>query len=220
MMVVGDPEPGRASPGLEWVRRRASGSYEVDPWGADPDWVDALSAVSRFGLRVSVTGDFLPTGPAVIVANRRFGFGEVLALILGVRRMSGRVLRPIGAPDIAPIGPLARRFGAIQAHPVEVGSLLRAGELLAMALTRQWRSTRVGTISPEMLEPVQRLRVPVIPAAVYGGEITGSWKVLFGPAILGRGRATPLAVAELADRARAGVQALLDDALPPTWWSR
>lgn len=156
----------------------------------------------------------------MIVANRRFGFGEVLALMLGVRRTSGRLLRPIGAPDIAPIGPLARRFGVIQAHPAEVGSLLRAGEIIAMALTRQWRATRVGTISPEMLEPGQRLRVPVIPAAVYGGEITGSWKVSFGPAILGRGRATPLAAAELADRARAGVQAMLDDALPPKWWSR
>ena len=202
------------------LRRRVSGSYEVDPWGAEADWVDALSFAGRIAVRTTVTGEVPESGPAVVVASRRLGFGELLALVVGTRRATGRLIRPCGAPDVAPVGPLMRRLGVVGTHPAEVASLLRSGELVAMPLTGQWQTTRAGTIAPERLEPAVRLGVPIVPAAIWGGEISGAWRIVFGPPIAASGRATPLAVAELADRARAGVQALLDEELPPTWWAR
>ena len=209
----------------EIVDRRLSGTYSVDPWGADTDWVDALSFVSRWMVRTDVVGvEHLPvTGPALLVVNRRIGVGEVTALVVGIRRATGRLVRPLGVPDITP-APLLRRFGAVQSHPAEIASLLRAGELVAAPLAREWRTHRCGTIASEVLAPALRLGVSVIPVGVAGGELTGQWRVAVGPAIAPpttvRGRMSPLAVAEAADRARAGVQALFDEAFPPRWFGR
>ena len=51
-----------------------------------------------------------------------------------------------------------------------------------------------------------------------GGELTGRWRVLVGPPVEHPPGSTPLDLAQLADGARNGVQALLDDASPPRRW--
>src|SRR4029077_5084946 len=92
------------------IGRRVRGEFLVDEWGADPELVDLLDPVVGAVLRVRVEGEgWLPeSGPAVLVANRRFGLVEPFAVIRGVRQATGRRARFLGIPDVAPIGPVLR----------------------------------------------------------------------------------------------------------------
>ncbi len=205
----------RDLPGV--MARRRNGDYEVDLWGADADWVDLFGAVSFPFVRVRIDGaSNLPaSGGAILVANRRLGVGEPVAISVAVRKATGRLIRPVGATDLSYVGPILRRFGMIRSSPVEVRSVLAAGEMVAVSLTSE-RKRRAGTISSDLLAPALDLGLPVIPVAVVGGEVTGSWRVYIGGPLPAPStvRRTPLAAAELADRARAGVQMLLDDLFP------
>jgi hypothetical protein len=202
------------------VGRRRRGDYDVDLWGADTDWVDVVGAVSKPLLRVRMEGaDNLPiTGGAIIVTNRRVGIGEPIAISVGVRRTTGRLVRPIGVPTQAYVAPLVRRFGMVRASADEIRSVLAAGHIVLLPLTTSMRR-EAGTVASELLAPALQLGTPVFPAATVGGELTGSWRVFIGDALPAPSsiRRTPLAAAELADRARAGVQMLLDDQFPTRW---
>lgn len=199
------------------LARRRKGDYTVDLWGADSDWVDMLGALSFPFVRVRIDGiENVPLdGGAILVANRRLGLGEPVAVSVAVRRATGRLVRPLGAPDLTYVGPVLRRFGMIRESPAEVRSVLAAGEIVVAPLTSELRR-RAGTISSELLASALDLGVPVLPVAVVGGELTGSWRVYIGGQLPppSTTRRTPLAAAELADRARAGVQMLLDDVFP------
>ena len=192
----------------EVVRRRLSGGYEIDPWGLDADMVATVSPL--FGLRYDVLvdhADRLPAdGPALLVANRRFGISETAVLVRGLRQATGRHVRVVGAPDVALLGPLCHRLGAVQARPDEVAGLLRAGEVVAVPLGRELRpGTRAGEAPVDLLAPAVAAGCPVLPVGVLGRELGRFWRVRVGEAIRLPGRRGPLAVAELAERARAGV---------------
>ncbi|MGH9185874.1 MAG: hypothetical protein ACRD0U_08700, partial [Acidimicrobiales bacterium] len=105
---------------------------------------------------------------------------------------------------------------SVPAHIDELAALLRASEVAALPLSRELRHRhRAGSLDPAILGPALDLEAKVVPVAVVGRELGRAWRVIVGsPVVTPRGRG-PLAVAELADRARAGVQALLDEALPP-----
>ncbi len=199
------------------LARRRTGDYTVDLWGADSDWVDMLGALTMPFVRVRIDGaEHLPLdGGAVLVANRRLGLGEPLAVSVGIRRATQRLVRPVGAPDLSYIGPVLRRFGMVRAAADEVRSVVASGEMVVVALSPE-RRRRAGTVAPDLLAPALDLGVPVLPVAVIGGELTGSWRVHIGGPLPAPSttRRTPLAAAELADRARAGVQMLLDDVFP------
>lgn len=204
---------------VEGAGRRLSGRYEVDLWGGDEDWVRILSALTTPLVRVRVDGlAHLPLdGPAMLVGNRRFGAGEAVAVSLGIHRATQRLVRPVGVPDVSPIGPVLRRLGGVPASPAEIRSLLVAQQLVWVPLSGQWRAGRAGSVAPELLAPAVETGAPVLPIAVVGGELSGSWRIAIG-APLPRPtttRRSPLVSAELADRARAGVQGLLDDEFPP-----
>jgi hypothetical protein len=87
-----------------------------------------------------------PTEPAVIAA--------------AVFRSVGRPLRVLGVPDIAPIGPLLRRFGGVVDHPAEAAALLRAGHLV---LARQ----------------AFDVDAPVVRVTTRGWELSRRWRVTF-----------------------------------------
>lgn len=197
------------------LRRRLAGTYEVDPWGLDLDLVGALSPLLdlRWGIEVD-NGERLPVdGPALLLANRRVGLSEPFVLARGLRLATGRPVRVVGAPDVAPIGPALRRLGAVLERPDEVAGLLRAGEVVAVACTRQLRGGRdVGNAPIDLLAPAVELRVPVLPVALVGSEVGRRWRVRVGrpaPCPTTRG---PLAVADLADAARAELRRLLQEA--------
>ena len=193
---------------------------EVDEYGFSRALVDRADPVVRHVLRTTLEGvRHVPrTGPAVLVANRRFGLVEPFALQQAVRHRTGRQPRFLGIPDVAPVGPLLRRLGGAVNRADELAGLLRAGHLVAVPLGLSFRRPLgAGSLAPEMLAPALALDVPVLPVAVVGGEITGRWSVTVGPPVARPVARGPLALAELADESRAAVQRLLDEAFPPRW---
>jgi hypothetical protein len=206
------------APSSSLLRRRVDGTYDVDPWGLDHDLVELLSPVWSIRYAIEVDrADRLPTsGPALVVANRRLGASEPFVLARGIRVATGRHVRVVGVPDIQPVGPALRRLGGVLARPDEVAGLLRAGEVVGVLLDRDVRQrAHAGRVPAELVAPAFELGIPVVPVALVGRELGRRWRVRLGQPVAhppGRG---PLAMAELADRARAGVQELLDEALPP-----
>jgi 1-acyl-sn-glycerol-3-phosphate acyltransferase len=201
------------------VRARAGGAYTVDPWGYDPDLVELVDPVSGLIWPVRVSGaERLPgSGPAVLVANRRLGLVEPFVVARGLRLATGRRVRFLGIPDVALLGPALRRAGGAIARPEELAALLRAGQVCLLPLSRCRSRWVAGTLPPETLAPALALGAPVVPVAVTPPGLTGPWRVWVGepvPAPVGRG---PLALAEMAEAVREGVQALLDEAHPPRW---
>jgi 1-acyl-sn-glycerol-3-phosphate acyltransferase len=197
------------------VRRRIDGSYVVDEWGFDPDFVALLSPLLEARWRISVEGaENLPLeGGAVLVANRRFGISEPFAVASAVWQSTGRIVRVLGLPDVAPIGPVLRRMGAVQDRPDELSGVLRAGQLALVFLDRQVRmSARVGRIGRDAMAPAVELGVPVLPVAVSGRELSRRWRVHVGGPVAARTAtgAGPLAVAETIDAVRTEIQEIID----------
>jgi hypothetical protein len=134
----------------------------------------------------------------------------------GIRQATGRYVRVTGAPDIAPVGPTLRRLGAVLARPDEVGGLLRADQLVAVGLGSSPRRRQLAGAAPAaLLAPALATGAEVFPVAVTGRELGRRWRLVIGSPIEPPTSRGPLAAEELADRVRAGVQALLDDAFPP-----
>lgn len=200
------------------VRNRIDGLYPIDPFGGDPQMQDVLAPLVRVGVRVRVTHpELLPTsGPAVLVSNRGLGVAEPVVLAVAVREAVGRRLRVLGAPELPVLGDAARRLGGIGYHAEDLGAVLRAGHLVAVPLGNTWLRTGAG--EPPVGLIVAALGFPVIPILVrpsgpFGVPWLGRWNVTVGPPIVPDEAAAlddPLSAAELAERARAGVQALVD----------
>ena len=199
---------------------RLRGRYELDPWGADPQLVDLLDPIVGLAWRVQATGmEHVPAaGPAVLVTNRRVGLAEPFIVGRAVRKTTGRRVRFLGIPDRAPAGPVLRRLGGAVHHPGELAGLLRAAHIVALPLGQTWRKPlRAGSMTPDAHVPALEIGAPIIPVAVIGGELTGRWRVAVGEPVDPPAGRTPLALSQLAEAARAGVQALLDEAFPPRW---
>lgn len=114
------------------IARRWAGTFDVDPWGLDDDLLDVLAPLASLRWSISVEGEeVLLEGPALLVAPRRLiAPTESVVLAAAVRRATGRPLRVLGIPDLAPIGPVLRRLGGAVDHPAEARALLRAGHLV------------------------------------------------------------------------------------------
>jgi hypothetical protein len=200
------------------LRRRFDGAYTVDEWGLDADLVQLLSPLLAVRWHVTVDGaDALPAdGPALLVFSRRFGLSEPFVVSRGVRHTTGRYVRVAGAPDIAPVGPALRRLGAVLARPDELAGLLRADHLVAVGLGATPRHRHHAGRPPlDLLAPALATGAPVFPVGVTGHELGRRWRLVIGPPVERPATRGPLAAEELADRARAGVQALLDEQFPP-----
>ncbi len=198
---------------LEFLTRRLRGGYTVDPWGLDRDLLAVLAPITRARWRVDSTGlDLLPPDRgALLVHNRSWGWGEAAALVAAVHRATGRVVRMVGVPDLVVVQPLLRSLGVILDHPEEVQGVLGAGHLVAVGAGRERLGRRfAGAVSPEALAPAVSAGVPVLPVAVRPGQLGLRWTVTVGPASEAGGHHGPLALAELAEHTRAGLQALLD----------
>jgi hypothetical protein len=202
-------------------RRRLTGAYDVDEWGLDPDLVSLADPL--FGVRwnIHVVGaDRLPAvGGAVLVFNRRLGISEPWVVARGVRQATGRFVRTVGAPDVAPVGPLLRRFGGVLDRADEVAGLLRAGQLVGLPMRRDLRNREhVGRLEVGRIRAALETGSPVVPVATVGRELGREWQLVIGEPVRLRRQAGPLAAQELAEATRAVVQELLDESLPATWW--
>ena len=132
---------------------------------------------------------------------------------------TGRYVRTVGVPDVAPMGPFIRRFGGVVDRPDEIAGLLRAGQLVGLPMTRDIRNReRVGRLEVARIQAAIDTGVPVVPVALAGREVGRLWRLVVGKPVAPRRRGGPLAAAELAEDTRVAVQELLDDALPASWW--
>ena len=136
----------RLADGLAFVRRRLEGDYEVDEFGFDREFAEALAlpalrALYEKWFRVEVNGiENVPdAGAALLVANHAGGLWPVdaamTAVAVRVEHPAGRYLRPLGADllfGLPGVGALARRSGATLACPADTDRLLRAGELVGV----------------------------------------------------------------------------------------
>lgn len=201
---------------VAFVRRRVGGRYSVDAFGGDAQLMDLAGRLLEVGVRVHVEhGERLPRiGGALVVANRGLGIIEPAAVAIAVRHAVGRRLRVIGAPDLPFVGDLLRKVGALGYRPDDVASLLRAGHLAATPLAPTWLQSGAGAPPRELLAAI--LGFPVVPVGVRPGGPgrlpIRPWRVVIGPVVETGTDAVPgdtLAAAELAERTRAAVNALL-----------
>jgi hypothetical protein len=202
------------------LERRWNGAAVIDEWGCDPELAGLAAHLTRLRWSVQVGGaDHLPpTGPGLLVSNARV-LGGTTALVAGaLLRTSGRVVRFLGIPDIAPVGPVLRRLGGALHHPDELSGLLRAGHLVLVTTRPSWRTTgRVGAVDHEPIARALAAGAPVVPVATMSRPVTRAARIEIGAPLPPRHPAGPLAVADVADSARAAIQRLVDEATPPRW---
>ncbi len=200
--------------------RRARGANDIDEWGLDPELVALANPVFALRWDIDVVGaERLPVlGGSVLVFNRRVGISEPWVLARGVRQASGRFVRTVGVPDVAPVGPFVRRFGGVLDRTDEIAGLLRAGQLVGLPMSRSLRSReQVGALEVERLEAAIETGAPVVPVALVGRESGRQWRIVVGEPVVPASSAGPLAAAELAEATSRAVQSLLDESLPSRW---
>jgi 1-acyl-sn-glycerol-3-phosphate acyltransferase len=185
----------------------------VDDWGRDEHLIAALRPLARLRWRVSVGGDQrLPArGGALLVTNdRRMSFSP-LYVSWALAEATGRPVRFVGRPDIAPIGPLLQRAGALLTDPTEVRAALRAGELVLIATAATSHPRHAGSVEPDLVGAAVAAGVPVIPVASMSSPFSRAARAEVGPAVkLRRKRRGPLAEVELADAVQLHLQKMLD----------
>lgn len=197
------------------LRRRIEGTYEVDPWGLDVDLLETVSPALglRWAIEVDCAERVPGDGPALLLANRRVGMSEPFVLARGVRLATGRPVRVVGVPDVAPVGAVLRRLGGVLERPEEVAGLLRAGEVVAVWCSRLLQPGRlVGQAPIPLLAPAVELGAPVLPVALLGRELGRRWRIRIGAPVAPHTTSGPLAVADVADTAGEGVRRLLLEA--------
>jgi 1-acyl-sn-glycerol-3-phosphate acyltransferase len=175
--------------GLRFLRRRLTGDYEVDEFGYDPDFAEALlfplaRALYRHWFRVELAGlDKVPDkGAALIVANHS-GTLPIDAVMLqtGLHDHKDRMLRLLGADlvyQVPFLGHLSRKGGHTLAHPADTARLLAKGELVGVfpegfkGVGKPFRDRyhlqrfgRGGFVASAL-----RSQVPIIPCAIVGAE--------------------------------------------------
>lgn len=205
---------------IDVLRRRIDGGYALDAYGADPQLQDLLAPAVGQVVRYEINGaEHIPSiGGATLVANRGYGLAEPFVLAMAVRDAVGRRLRIEGAPPVPVLREFAYKFGALGYHVDDVRSALHAGHLVALPLSPTLWRTGAGTPPRELM--LACTGAPMIPVAIKPGGPFGlalrPWQVLVGEPITipkSAGTGDPLAAAELGDRVRRSVRALLSESV-------
>jgi len=174
--------------GLSFLRRRLSGEYEVDEFGFDPEFVEAVMPVARLfyekWFRVELRGlENLPAdGGALVVANHSGTLPiDGLMLQVGVHDHAQRNLRLLGADlvyQVPLLGHLSRKAGHTLACQADADRLLTKGELVGVfpegfkgvgkPFADRYKLQRFGRGG--FVATALRADVPIIPCAIVGAE--------------------------------------------------
>jgi 1-acyl-sn-glycerol-3-phosphate acyltransferase len=176
---------------LEFLRRRATGDYDTDEFGFDPDLTDhlflpAMRPWFNKWFRVESQGltNVPDVGGALVVANHS-GTIPVDALMTTValhdHHPSARRFRLLGADLVfkAPfMGALARKMGATLACNEDAERLLQAGELVGVfpegfkgvgkPFSERYTLQRFGRGG--FVTAALRTGAPIVPCAIVGAE--------------------------------------------------
>ncbi|MDQ6938259.1 MAG: 1-acyl-sn-glycerol-3-phosphate acyltransferase [Actinomycetota bacterium] len=182
----------RAAEGLDFLRRRLTGEYEVDEFGFDPDLTDhvilpALRPLYAKWFRTEVTGAHnLPTDRgALLVANHAGALwaldGVMTAVAVNEATGGERYLRLLAADLVftSPgLGPLARKGGSTLACNPDAERLLGNGELVGVwpegfkgigkPFRERYKLQRFGRGG--FVTAALRTGVPIVPVSIVGAE--------------------------------------------------
>lgn len=186
--VFGADWESRVATLMSTVRRRMSGSYEVDEFGFDPQIAQVLNAAIEplaekwFRLEVRGIENIPEDGGALLVANHS-GTIPIDGLITGyaVKKYAGRDLRPLGADlvfSLPVIGQMARKMGATLACQEDAERLLTGGELAGVwpegfkgvgkPFAERYKLQRFGRGG--FVSAAMRAQVPIVPVSIVGAE--------------------------------------------------
>lgn len=177
--------------GVEFVRRRALGDYEVDDFGFDPELNDsvlmaALRPLYRHWFRVEVRGiENVPAeGGALLVGNHAGTIGiDAMMVQLAIldEHPAHRHLRPLAADlvfSLPFVSTFARKSGSTLACRPDAERLLRAGELVGVwpegfkgagkPFAERYRLQRFGRGG--FVSAALDTKVPIVPVSVIGSE--------------------------------------------------
>ena len=203
----------RAGNALAEPLRAAWPIHSVDDYGRDPHLISALAPFAKLRWSVTVGGvHHLPvrTGALLVCNSRRYSLSAVYAA-LALSDQTGRPVRFVGRPDIAPIGPFMRRLGGLLAKPADVLSALSHHEIVVIAAEGTSHPRNAGKVPHELVGPAVVAGVPVFPVATMSSTVGRAARVEIGPAVRARRkRRGPLAEVELADQVQHHLQRMLD----------
>ena len=213
--VISFPMKTAASPANEVLAHvRSWTANEVDDWGRDNGMVNRLWSASRVRWSTSVGGHLnVPkrSGALIVINARRLALAPAFAA-LAIGAAVDRPVRFVGRPDIAPLGPLMQRFGALLPIAAELEGALRAGEVVVMGAAHRHDNERAGLIDHHLVGAAVAAGVRVLPAATVSSATRRSARVEIGrPIRRSAPRRGPLEELEVADELRDRIDALLDE---------
>ncbi|KAA1422140.1 glycerol acyltransferase [Mumia zhuanghuii] len=186
--VLGEDWEGKAAVLLSTLRRRLTGSYEIDEFGLDPQLhaiaMAALRPIADKWFRIEVRGaEHIPAdGGALVVANHSGTVPvDALMTMLTVNDHGQRTLRLLGADlvfDLPFVGELARKMGATLACNEDAERLLADGHIVGVwpegfkgigkPYSERYKLQRFGRGG--FVSAAMRAGVPIVPVSIVGAE--------------------------------------------------
>lgn len=210
--TVGNQATGLAGSSIRTFR--AWTANEVDDWGRDNAFVNRFWSASQLRWSTSVGGsEHLPkrSGALIVINARRWSLAPIFAaLALGAE--IDRAVRFVGRPDVAPLGPMMQRLGALLPSEAELAGALRAGELIVLGAEHRSTNRQAGLIDHRLVGAAVATKVPVLPAATVSVPMRRNARVEIGrPVKLRRKRRGPLDELETADLLQLRIDDMLDE---------
>ncbi|NGO72987.1 lysophospholipid acyltransferase family protein [Streptomyces boncukensis] len=189
--LLGADWEDRAARGLDFLRRRVTGEYEVDDFGYDPDLTEqvlltVLRPLYEKYFRVEVRGlEHIPDdGAALVVANHSGTLpldGLMLQVAVHDHHPAGRHLRLLGADLVFALpvaGELARKAGHTLACTQDARELLERGEVvgvmpegfkgLGKPFAERYKLQRFGRGG--FVSTALQTGAPIVPCSIVGAE--------------------------------------------------
>jgi hypothetical protein len=186
----------------------------VDDWGRDSTTVQIAHGLAMVRWSVSLGGahHVPPHGGALVVASARRFAQTVPMVAWALQRHSGRPVRFVGRPDVAPLGPFVQRLGGLRLDPAEVTGALAHDEIVVVGTETVRQTRRAGAVPEDVIACAWALDLPVIPAAAVSSPFTRRARVELDAAVRpSHRRRGPLGPWELAEQVRRHLQSMLDE---------
>lgn len=187
--VFGEQWESQLAGFLAFLRRRLTGSYELDEYGFDPEVTErflmaALRPIAEKWFRIEVRGvENIPTEGGALVVSNHSGTIPVdgLMTLFSIHENTGRFLRPLGADLVFRlpfVSSVARKSGATLACNEDAERMLRGGELVGVwpegfkgigkPYSQRYKLQRFGRGG--FVSAALRTGVPIVPLSVVGAE--------------------------------------------------